>query len=95
MRQALEQVASRPDIAIVRVKNRFASPTDGGWRDIMLNIVFVDTMEMHVCELQFVHAKLLSVRKQLGAHGESLRLSIDWHSYSNPQTSGEMRRDLM
>ena len=24
----------------------------------------------HICELQFVHAKLMIVRKQLGAHNE-------------------------
>ena len=35
---------------IVRVKNRFAAPTSGGWADCLLNIVRSDDPHQHVCE---------------------------------------------
>jgi hypothetical protein len=51
---------------IVRIKNRFHEPTSGGWADAMVNFRFAG--EEHVCEIQFVHAQMMLVRKQMGAH---------------------------
>jgi len=57
---------------IVRIKNRFNEPTSGGWADAMVNFRFAagpeGSMESHVCEIQFVHAQMMLVRKQMGAH---------------------------
>ena len=48
---------------IVRVKNRFAEPTSGGWADCLLNIVRSDDPHQHVCEVQLVHKKMLTPAK--------------------------------
>ena len=55
---------------IVRVKNRFAdgAQTSGGWADCLLNIVRSDDPHQHVCEVQLVHRKMLTLRKELGGH---------------------------
>ena len=57
---------------IVRIKNRFNEPTSGGWADAMVNFRFAagpgGGRESHVCEIQFVHAQMMLVRKQMGAH---------------------------
>jgi hypothetical protein len=56
------------DISITRSKGRFGQPTSGGWADIMINFRFQDDGNMHVCEVQLVHAELYGVRKNMGAH---------------------------
>ena len=60
--------SSQSLLRICRVKNRFASPTAGGWTDCTVNFFFVDDPNRHVCELQFIHNKLLHQRKTLGGH---------------------------
>ena len=49
-----------------RVKNRFLHPSEGGWRDLMLN--FILPRSGHVCELQIVHNRMLTARKGLPGH---------------------------
>ena len=56
------------EIEIVRVKNRFANPSPGGWRDVLLNYVVRQDESRHVCEVQLVHATLLTARKGLPGH---------------------------
>ena len=53
------------EIAIVRVKDRNAEPSAGGWRDIMINFVLVSDENAHVCEVQLVHKKMLLQRKEM------------------------------
>jgi hypothetical protein len=56
---------------LVRIKNLFQHPTSGGWSDCMLSFRFADDQAHgHVCEVQFVHADLMLVRKHMGAHNE-------------------------
>lgn len=55
-------------INILRVKNRFAKPTSGGWADANVSFVFVDDPVQHVVEVQLVHRNLFNVRKEMGAH---------------------------
>ena len=55
-----------------RVKNRFVQPSDGGWRDLMIN--FCLPSSKHVCELQIVHNRMLTARK--GVSLESC--GVDW-----------------
>ena len=54
------------DIVIVRVKDRFTTPSAGGWRDLMINYKLVGSE--HVCEVQICHASLLLARKGLPGH---------------------------
>lgn len=58
-------------VEIVRVKDRFAAPTEGGWSDVLMNLRFV-TGKGHApllpFELQLVHRKMLVLRHDLGGH---------------------------
>ena len=56
------------DIEVVRVKDRFRFPSGGGWRDVMINYIVKADKAKHVCEVQLVHAKLLTARKGLDGH---------------------------
>jgi hypothetical protein len=55
-------------ICICRAKNRFGQPTSGGWADFMVNFYFEDDGDKHICEVQLVHAQMLLVRTEMGAH---------------------------
>ncbi|KAJ1461169.1 hypothetical protein M885DRAFT_494766 [Pelagophyceae sp. CCMP2097] len=79
---ALEYLATTPGLAVRRVKDRFSSPTAGGWADCLVNLEFVDDDELrgHVCELQFVHKTLYFVRDRMGAH----------HSYDVFRSAAEL-----
>merc|ERR1711907_60674 len=58
-------------IRIIHIKDRFTTPTSGGWADAMVNFSFVhgdDTQ--HVMELQLQHAQMLVVRKEGKAHNQ-------------------------
>merc|ERR1719482_1365588 len=61
----------RFQIRIINIKDRFSTPTSGGWADAMVNFSFVhgdDTK--HVMELQLQHAQMLVVRKEGKAHNQ-------------------------
>jgi hypothetical protein len=55
-------------LRVVRIKDRFAHPSAGGWRDLMVNFVIVDDPTRHVCEVQVVHEMMLTARKKLPGH---------------------------
>jgi hypothetical protein len=61
-------------LVLVRGKNRFSHPTPGGWADGMLNFSVRVLGEgggaalQFVCELQLIHGKLLTARKEMGGH---------------------------
>ena len=56
-------------IYIINVKNRFTTPTSGGWADCMVNFRFAHGDEtLHVMELQLQHEQMLVVRKEGKAH---------------------------
>ncbi|KAK7253474.1 hypothetical protein SO694_00001932 [Aureococcus anophagefferens] len=66
-----DDVVIQTPIEIVRVKNRFAEPTAGGWADALVNFRFADAAGAargHVVEVQLVHASLKKVREAWGAH---------------------------
>ena len=50
-------------IEIVRVKDRFTTPSAGGWRDVMINYRLKG--DSHVCEVQICHNSLVVARKGL------------------------------
>jgi hypothetical protein len=55
-------------ICITRAKDRFGTPTSGGWADIMLNFHFENDEGVHICEVQLVHSQMFTMRKNMGAH---------------------------
>ena len=44
-------------VEIVRVKDRFTTPSAGGWRDVMINYKLKG--DSHVCEVQICHNSLV------------------------------------
>ena len=42
MYHALAALHREGGLEVVRPKDRFSSPSDGGWRDLMVNIVVLD-----------------------------------------------------
>merc|ERR1711920_194712 len=59
----------RFQIRIVNIKDRFSTPTSGGWADAMVNFSFAHgDGTHHVMELQLQHAQMLVVRKEGKAH---------------------------
>jgi len=55
-------------LQLLRMKMRFQAPSDGGWRDALVNFVFTDDPSQHVCELQIMHEKMMTIRADMGAH---------------------------
>jgi len=70
MQKAVQALLECDKITVLRVKDRFGSPTAGGWRDLMMNYVMKGDRNEHVCEVQLCNEKLLVVRTQLGGHKE-------------------------
>mgnify|MGYP000135285029 FL=1 len=68
----------RGTIFIKRVKNRFLSPSLGGWRDVMVNFSFRADPTQHICELQIVHKSMLTARKGLPGHEVYNRVRNAW-----------------
>lgn len=56
------------DIVIVRVKDRFADPAPGGWRDLLVNLYLKDDPLQHICEIQLCHRTMLKARSGLPGH---------------------------
>ena len=53
---------------VLRVKNRFARPSPGGWRDVLINLTLTGDSLSHVCELQIAHELMLKARASLPGH---------------------------
>merc|ERR1711957_1081304 len=49
-------------IEICRLKHRYNTPSSGGWRDLMINFAFKVDANLHICELQIVHKKMMVLR---------------------------------
>ena len=64
----LVALAEAGTIVVVRIKDRFASPAAGGWRDCMVNFFVAADPQRHVVELQVAHETLLVARKGLPGH---------------------------
>ena len=45
------QAGIKEEIVVLRVKNRFANPTSGGWADFMISFTFRSDPNKHVCEV--------------------------------------------
>lgn len=66
--QALLDEAKAGKLELLRIKMRFHEPSDGGWRDALVNFRFPDDESRHVCELQVMHNKMMTIRADMGAH---------------------------
>ena len=63
--EGLKALSDAELVEVLRLKNRFESPSAGGWRDLMINVVIVGDERQHVCEIQIVHEMMLTARKGL------------------------------
>ena len=63
---AIVEAHGAGSITVIRVKNRFRTPSAGGWRDIMIN--FIVAGFVHICELQIVHSSVYLARAGLPGH---------------------------
>ena len=70
MAKGVQALENCEDIIVLRVKDRFSEPTPGGWMDLMVSVMIKGDLSKHVCEVQFVHKKLLAVRKGMDGHDE-------------------------
>mmetsp|Transcript_107860 Transcript_107860/g.336396 ORF Transcript_107860/g.336396 Transcript_107860/m.336396 type:complete len:545 (+) Transcript_107860:563-2197(+) len=66
--QALLDEAKAGKLELLRIKMRFHLPSDGGWRDALVNFRFTDDESQHVCELQVMHNRMMTIRADMGAH---------------------------
>jgi hypothetical protein len=55
-------------VTVLRVKDRMAKPTKGGWADAMINFTFADDTNKHACKIQLVRRRMLTDRNEGGAH---------------------------
>ena len=46
------QAGIKEKIDVLRVKNRFAEPTSGGWADFIISFRFRSDPNQHVCEVR-------------------------------------------
>lgn len=53
-------------MCIERIKNRFETPTEAGWRDILLNVTLPEVD--HICEVQLILKIMFNARKDCGGH---------------------------
>jgi len=62
----------RSKIVLRQLKNRFPGgnpgPTAGGWSDWMITFSFSDDSNAHICELQLILERMMTVRKECLAH---------------------------
>ena len=68
--EALRTLQAEGLIEVRRLKDRFAQPSGGGWRDLMVNLVVLgdEGVVRHVCEVQVAHEMMLTARKGLPGH---------------------------
>jgi len=63
----VDTVRRSPELLLIRIKDRFACPSAGGWRDLMVNVALIDAPH-HTCEIQIAHRQMLVARKGLPGH---------------------------
>ena len=69
--EALRALQAEGLVEVLRIKDRFAQPSGGGWRDLMVNLVVLGDeggVVRHVCEVQVAHEMMLTARKGLPGH---------------------------
>jgi surface protein len=94
----VQRLGSSSDIVVTRIKDRFlTSPSGGGWRDCMLNFYLKEDSNQHVCEVQLVHAQMMTARKGLPGHAVYNRVRNadeivnQWMDKEKPETKEELQ----
>ena len=59
--KALAKIDSSPDVKIVRIKDRFSKPAEGGYRDLLLNLKLPSGF---ITELQLNLSQIIAIKKQ-------------------------------
>jgi len=59
--KALAKIDSSPDVKIVRIKDRFLRPAEGGYRDLLLNLKLPSGF---ITELQLNLSQIIAIKKQ-------------------------------
>jgi len=85
MLASFRKIQSHQGVVIHRCKDRFTTPTAGGWRDCMVNISFVSDPNHFICELQLIHSKLMLARQGMAGHND----------YNTYRSAGELRDAVM
>merc|ERR1712187_637928 len=67
-------------VQVFRVKDRFSTPSGGGWSDVLFNAMHGNSSFKTPFEMQLVHSKMFVLRQSLGGHA----------SYSQFRTAVEM-----
>ena len=68
MASVYEALATHEGLVVVRGKDRWRHPTEGGWADFMVNFRLKADRNRHVAEVQIVHRKLMIAREGLDGH---------------------------
>lgn len=68
LNEAVSRLLKNEQVIVTRIKDRFTSPTEGGWADLLVNLYFRNDPQKHIVEVQFIHEKLLIQRKGVGGH---------------------------
>ena len=67
--RGLQALFESDKFEVLRMKDRFATPTDAGWRDVVINgRLRADRQNQHTVEIQLHYAPLVTVREDLGGH---------------------------
>ena len=65
MLRCLREIQAYPGVRVVRVKNRFDTPTSYAWRDCVVNVVFAADPDRIICEVQLLHQAMLDAQNNL------------------------------
>jgi len=92
--QYLLDASQRGELKLLRMKMRFETPSDGGWRDALVNLVFTDDPTQHICELQIMHEKMMTIRADMGAHRDyaQVRGAAELLEFQNVNWLEEVKR---
>jgi len=94
------------EVEIVRMKNRFIPESELGYRDILLNLRFIESIDKegnveykyngHIVELQLHHEKFQNVRKKGKGHANysATRFMIDFIKISTKKDIEKQRKLL-
>jgi hypothetical protein len=68
--EGVKALCDSDEFKVLRIKDRFAAPTDAGWRDVVVNGVLIkkDRKSKHKVEVQLHYEPLVAVRESLGGH---------------------------
>ena len=91
----IDAFCDNDQIAVVRFKDRFVTPLQGGWRDVTINYFLRSDERKHICEAQLVHTSMLVARKGLDGFAIYNRVRSAAETLRIPNQSPTSVRDLL